>query len=283
VCGSFPRGCGSQGVSKPTKRGQPTCPTGKSICGVPDDGTSVDCVDANNDAESCKRFRFRYLHYDTEGRALGGGCTIAPPLAFGNNVANGKNCKALPNVENVICRQGTCEVLSCKAGFEVSDARDSCVKAGPNRFRKARGVEVVDQAFDLLISHNLLVSGFDVATSKAEIIAAGSILNYDNILQALLLQHAVVGVTNLQPLKAKLGLAVPAPRRDTVAYAVDYVLGLCLERNLIVGFTDLPSLKNFLGPQVETLETNSLLETLVIRGLVVKVTNISALRQLLGC
>ncbi|KAF9652487.1 hypothetical protein BDM02DRAFT_3075260, partial [Thelephora ganbajun] len=106
VCGYFPHGCSSQGFSK-DRRDQPTCPAGKTMCGVPNGGEGHDCVDTKIDVESC------------------GGCTVASP--FGNNVADGKNCKAIPNVEGVSCHQGTCKILSCKNGFKVSRSHDSCV------------------------------------------------------------------------------------------------------------------------------------------------------------
>ena len=55
VCGNFPRGCSSQSPSK-GKRDNPTCATGKTICGVPNGGNGYDCVDIKGDAESCKSF-----------------------------------------------------------------------------------------------------------------------------------------------------------------------------------------------------------------------------------
>lgn len=53
VCGSFPRGCSSQGVSKIKRDQLPICAAGKTMCGVPNGG-GVDCVNIDTDKESCK-------------------------------------------------------------------------------------------------------------------------------------------------------------------------------------------------------------------------------------
>jgi len=119
VCGHFPRGCSSQGMSS-RRRDQSTCPAGKTMCGVPNGGKGHDCVDTKTDRESC------------------GGCTVPSP--FGNNGASGKNCKTIPNVDKVLCDNGTCKVLSCKNGFKVSRSNDSCIQPRLNRVRNARGV-----------------------------------------------------------------------------------------------------------------------------------------------
>lgn len=87
-----------------------------------------------------------YLRQGAERRTVGGGCTVASP--FGNNVADGKNCKAIPNVDQVLCDGGTCKVLSCKDGFYVSPTHSSCVKHRINRVRKTRGVEFMGDSLD---------------------------------------------------------------------------------------------------------------------------------------
>lgn len=58
---------------------------------------------------------------------------VASP--FGNNVADGKNCKSIPNVDKVQC-DGSCKVLSCKNGYEVSRSHDKCVKPRLERARQ---------------------------------------------------------------------------------------------------------------------------------------------------
>lgn len=55
MCGSFPRGCGSQGVSR-AKRDQSTWSFGKTMCGVPGGGDGVDYVDTYANVESCECF-----------------------------------------------------------------------------------------------------------------------------------------------------------------------------------------------------------------------------------
>ena len=79
-------------------------------------------------------FSLAVLHCDTDNGTSGGGCTVASPL--GNNVADGKNCKTIPNVVEVECDIGTCKVISCKKDYLVSSSQDSCVKARLDRVRR---------------------------------------------------------------------------------------------------------------------------------------------------
>jgi len=116
VCGTSPRGAASQVPTR--KRYYPTCETGKTMCGVPNGGKGYDCVDINTNVESC------------------GGCVVASP--FGNNVADGKNCKTIPNVDEAVCDAGTCKVVSCKNGLNVSNSHDSCVMPRLDRVRQVR-------------------------------------------------------------------------------------------------------------------------------------------------
>ncbi|KZT62158.1 hypothetical protein CALCODRAFT_426646, partial [Calocera cornea HHB12733] len=66
-----------------------------------------ECVDTMRDLESC------------------GGCTVG----LLNKHASGQDCTEIPEVEDVACRAGTCEVYSCRYGFEPSEDRTSCVAA----------------------------------------------------------------------------------------------------------------------------------------------------------
>jgi len=135
---------------------------------------------------------------------VGGGCTVASP--FGGNVADGKNCKTIPNVEKVLCDSGTCKVLSCEHDFKVSRFNDSCVKLRLDRVRQARGVEIVDEVLDLLVHEHLLVDAFDVIAAKQRLLADVEVLDCDHVLQALLLEGAIVGIHDLPELKKVLGL-----------------------------------------------------------------------------
>ena len=73
-----------------------------------------------------------YLHRGAERKTVGGGCTAGS--LSGTNVAKGKNCKAIPNVDKVLCDRGACKIISCKDGFDP--AGDHCVKSGLNGARK---------------------------------------------------------------------------------------------------------------------------------------------------
>lgn len=46
---------------------------------------------------------------------------------FGNNVADGTNCRTIPNHKEVECNDGTCVVTSCQDGYEPSSTGDSCI------------------------------------------------------------------------------------------------------------------------------------------------------------
>ena len=208
---------------------------------------------------------------------IGGGCTVASP--FGNNVADGKNCKSIPDVDQVLCNGGTCKILSCKQGFKVSSFGDACVKLRIDRVRQVRGVGVVDEVLNLLVHEHLLVDALDIVGIKQRLLSDVKILDYDHILQALLLEGAIVGVSNLLELKERLGLD-SAIRRGIPA--VDDVLGLLLKYNLIVGFHDILAIKEFLGAKLEVLNVDSLLELLLGQHLIVGITSILALKEVLG-
>lgn len=124
VCGSFPRGCGSKGFSR-RKNDIPACSSGKTMCGSPNGGKGFDCVNTIGDSESCKWFVLRMRIAMLRTRFLGGGCMVASP--FGNNVADGKNCRNIPHVKDVDCNDGSCVVTSCKDGYEPSSTKDGCV------------------------------------------------------------------------------------------------------------------------------------------------------------
>ncbi|KAF9788434.1 hypothetical protein BJ322DRAFT_632612 [Thelephora terrestris] len=183
VCGSFPQGCSSQRPTK-SRRDEFTCAASKTMCGIPG-RSGVDCVDTSKDSESC------------------GGCTVAPGPG---KSASGTNCKSIPNIKDVRCNSGTCEVISCKSGFKVSPTGDSCVKAPVNRARDAQGEGIVDDCFARLQRFNLLVPGFDIVAAKAKILSIFSILSYGNVLQYLLLQGAVLEITDLLGLADILGI-----------------------------------------------------------------------------
>ena len=216
VCGYFPRGCGSQALSK-RKRDYPTCSAGKTICGVPNGGKGYDCVDIKSDVESCKCFCSRCAHCDTKDMVSGGGCTVASP--FGNNVADGKNCKSIPHVEKVLCDNGSCKVQSCKRGYKVSRSEDSCVQPRLDRIRQVPDVQVptdvdslqiptdVDSLLALIEQQRLFIEGFDLDAAKEKLDVVLETFDVDSALEVLLIEKAFIEAYVLAQLKARLGIA----------------------------------------------------------------------------
>ena len=163
-----------------------------------------------------------------EGEVAGGGCTVAPPS--GVNPANGKNCKAIANVDQVACENQACKVRSCKQGFKPSPANDACVQDTSRRVRQARGandidgglarrdVTDIDSLFVLIDQHNLFVQGFNQAAAKANLAAALNVFDLDHALELLLLQNAFIdGINSLAVLKDRLGLNPGMRRRETMS------------------------------------------------------------------
>ncbi|KAJ6478715.1 hypothetical protein C8R47DRAFT_983803 [Mycena vitilis] len=68
--------------------------------------TQLECIDVQNSLESC------------------GGC-----VEFGTE-STGQDCSAITNVADVRCSHGSCEVLRCRANYEISVNSDSCVVRG---------------------------------------------------------------------------------------------------------------------------------------------------------
>ena len=75
-----------------------------------------------------------------------------------------------------------------------------------NRARDVQGEGIVDDCFARLQRFNLLVPGFDIVAAKAKILSIFSILSYGNVLQYLLLQGAVLEITDLLGLADILGI-----------------------------------------------------------------------------
>lgn len=226
-------------------------------------------------------FPLRYLPQCAERGAIGGGCTVGLGSLSGNNVVNGKNCKGIPNVDDVLCDQGTCKVLSCKGDFDPSPAGDSCLRRRLNRVRQTRSVEVIDDTFDRLTRLKLLVNGFDIVFAKAQILAGLSILDYNHVLQFLLDQRAIVGAPSLFQLRNFLGLDASVLRRE-IPSTVDGVLDILLVKGLIIGCTDLPCIKGLLGVDVEAFSIDHLLQVLVAQFLIVGAPDLVQLRDILG-
>ncbi|KZT24401.1 hypothetical protein NEOLEDRAFT_1067431 [Neolentinus lepideus HHB14362 ss-1] len=73
-----------------------------------------ECVNIASDIESC------------------GGCVDDPN--FGKHGADGgRDCTAIPNVDDVTCSHGTCNILKCSKGYSLSANGSSCVPAPHKR------------------------------------------------------------------------------------------------------------------------------------------------------
>ncbi|WWD17886.1 hypothetical protein CI109_102330 [Kwoniella shandongensis] len=85
-----------------------TCPGGMSKCSVGGWGVveeKWECIDTQKDLESC------------------GGC-IHPTI--GSSSPQGQDCTALPNVNQVGCIAGTCQIQSCVRGFALASNGTIC-------------------------------------------------------------------------------------------------------------------------------------------------------------
>ena len=148
-------------------------------------------------------------HCDAKDVPIGGGCTVASP--FGNNVADGKNCKTIHKVERVFCDEGSCKVLSCKDGYKVSRSHDSCVQPRLERVREVRGGQVhdVDSLLSLIVGHGLFVKGYDLVSAKERLNVSVKVFSVDHVLEVLLGEKAIIDeILDLIHLKARLELDV---------------------------------------------------------------------------
>ncbi|KAI0671092.1 hypothetical protein C8Q78DRAFT_1079033 [Trametes maxima] len=110
--GSFPSGAPRQYVRRAEcPRGHQSCPVYGTRMGV---GylKEFECVDVRNDLESC------------------GGCA---------STGAGKDCSAIPHVDSVTCRKGSCVVGQCAPGYVVSPSGSSCVPSLNVQSRYRRG------------------------------------------------------------------------------------------------------------------------------------------------
>jgi hypothetical protein len=104
------------------------CPAEMTRCALPVSAWGVqssgwECVDTKSDIESCKFiFTSILLSPLTESVCLGGGCMQSDDLF----APRGEDCTAIPNVNEVTCRQGACEIQSCRRGFKLNTNGTSC-------------------------------------------------------------------------------------------------------------------------------------------------------------
>ena len=155
----------------------------------------------------------------------GGGCTVPPP--FGGKAPKGKNCRGIPHVKEVTCKNGVCVVLSCEDGFSVSPTKDSCTKNRLSRVRKARDPGLVGDDLSLL--------------------RRGVPYTNDDVLRVLLDKKAINGFyPDLLTLKKFLGVEV-------LAFKTDDLLEFLILQELIIFVKDVLALKDFLRVWVDIL------------------------------
>ncbi|KAI8971151.1 hypothetical protein BD414DRAFT_510570 [Trametes punicea] len=94
------------------RRGDAACPFGWRSCPVWNGKGGVEareCVDVRRDLESC------------------GGC-VHNDSPFGERTAGGgRDCSAIPNVDDVRCVRGECVIGKCAYGYQLTAEVDRCV------------------------------------------------------------------------------------------------------------------------------------------------------------
>ncbi|TFK25236.1 hypothetical protein FA15DRAFT_687150 [Coprinopsis marcescibilis] len=86
------------------------CKAGETACPVYNGFRVIDydCLNVQSDLESC------------------GACT-AYSVNGSRSPESGRDCSAIPNVSQVRCNVGRCEISSCRRGYVLSPAGDACV------------------------------------------------------------------------------------------------------------------------------------------------------------
>jgi hypothetical protein len=114
------------------------------VCGVYGNPNiaAFECVDVNNDLESCTYFECVFnLVMLISSVLLGGGCVVHNPFVSKNASAPiGRDCTAIEGVDTVKCVHGICAVESCESGWVVNSNRDGCVTQAENPVFKAQHV-----------------------------------------------------------------------------------------------------------------------------------------------
>ncbi|TFK48059.1 hypothetical protein OE88DRAFT_1810755 [Heliocybe sulcata] len=106
------------------KPGHKACPVWNA---VGDGSTSkkmvykYECVNIAGDIESC------------------GGC-VDDPSGGKPSPDGGRDCSAIPNVDDVACRNGTCKIMKCSKGYVLSADGANCAPAAHKRASHPHGV-----------------------------------------------------------------------------------------------------------------------------------------------
>ncbi|KAI0629838.1 hypothetical protein C8Q77DRAFT_270120 [Trametes polyzona] len=111
--GSFPSGYHRRAAKrKECGPGEQSCPV-YGLRGVGGQGyiRGYECVDVLNDLESC------------------GGCVGLGDDAGAGAGEAGRDCSAIPNVDSVTCRRGTCVIGRCAPGYSLSYDGARCVSS----------------------------------------------------------------------------------------------------------------------------------------------------------
>ncbi|KIM44098.1 hypothetical protein M413DRAFT_68475, partial [Hebeloma cylindrosporum] len=108
-CGLY-KACPSAGYQKRAVTGNRhlQCAPGMTACPIVGRAHSWECVDTENDLESC------------------GGCVVSSSLT---HQADGVDCTAIQGSSDVSCFRGQCVVHQCEPGYEPNALEDACVEA----------------------------------------------------------------------------------------------------------------------------------------------------------
>ncbi|EPQ61267.1 hypothetical protein GLOTRDRAFT_32348 [Gloeophyllum trabeum ATCC 11539] len=101
------------------KPGHKSCPIWNAVQGNAGHASQTtlyryECVDIANDIESC------------------GGC-VDDSRAGTPSTDGGRDCSAIPHVDDVSCSNGTCKIRKCSRGFMLSEDQDNCIPARQKR------------------------------------------------------------------------------------------------------------------------------------------------------
>jgi len=105
------------------KRKRTLCPAALTSCPIPGrGGDSFECVDTKSDIESCKHFH-NHQTIAEECQAEDA-CTIRTKHT--SHPVSGIDRAAIPNIDEVACHRGTCQVRSRQRGFEAGQNGRNC-------------------------------------------------------------------------------------------------------------------------------------------------------------
>lgn len=96
------------------------CSFGQELCPVAT-SAGYECVSTISDMESCTSTLVPASI--SLSLQVGGGCVHA----FRGAGKQGQDCTAIPNVDEVMCNRGQCQIKSCEAGYRTANNATICV------------------------------------------------------------------------------------------------------------------------------------------------------------